>query len=109
MAWYMVQATYSPNAWEAQLKNPRNRFEDLKTMFEPFGAKLHHMWYCFGEYDVVLIAEIDGNVDAAATVLSAASTSALKSLRTTPLMTVDEGIEAVTKAGQIAYRPPSTG
>lgn len=109
MAWYMVQATYSSEAWAAQIGSPRNRFEDLKAMFEPLGATLHHMWYCFGEYDVVLIAEIDGNIDAAATVLSAASSGAVKAIRTTPLMTVDEGIAAMTKAGQVSYSPPSTG
>jgi uncharacterized protein with GYD domain len=107
MAWFMLQATYTPEAWAAQVHNPANRFEQLKQMVEPIGGTLHHMWYCFGEYDVVLIAETQGNTEAAATAIAAAAGGAVKSLRTTPLMTVEEGIEAMTKAGQVSYQPPT--
>ncbi|CAN5727230.1 GYD domain-containing protein [soil metagenome] len=109
MAWFMIQAAYTPEAWAAQIQNPRNRLEDLQRMVEPLGTTVHHGWYSFGEYDIVLIAEADGNVDAVAAVLAAAAGGAVKALRTTPLLTVDEGIDAMQKASLVSYAPPPAG
>jgi uncharacterized protein with GYD domain len=106
MAWFMVQAAYTPEAWKAQLQNPQDRVAQLREMFQPAGITIHHAWYAFGEYDLVLIAEAPGNVDAAAAVLASVIGGAVKANKTTPLMTVEEGIEAMRKGGQIAYRPP---
>jgi uncharacterized protein with GYD domain len=106
MPWFMVQAAYTPEAWKTQLQNPSDRIAALREMLEPAGVKIHHAWYAFGEYDLILIAEAPGNVEAAAGVLAAAAGGAVKSNKTTPLMTVDEGIEAMRKGGQIAYRAP---
>lgn len=109
MAWFMIQAAYSSEAWSAQIQIPRNRVDDLQRMLEPTGTKIHHGWYSFGEYDIVLIAEADGNTDVVAAVLAAAAGGAVKSLRTTPLLTIDEGMEAMQKAGLVSYTPPPAG
>ncbi len=109
MALYMIQASYTPEAWAAQIRNPGNRFEQLREVFEAAGGTLHHMWYAFGDSDVVLIAEGEGNIDAAAVAIVATAGGAVKSLRTTPLLSVDDGIAALRKAGEISYRPPAAG
>ena len=44
----------------------------------------------------------------AAVALAIGSGGALSSLQTTVLLTVDETIEALRKADQVAYRPPGT-
>jgi uncharacterized protein with GYD domain len=51
MALYMLQGTYTPESWAAQLKNPQNRVETVaRTVCEAAGGKLVGGWYCFGEY-----------------------------------------------------------
>jgi hypothetical protein len=42
----------------------------------------------------------------AAFALAAAAGGALKAVKTTPLMTIEEGIEAMRKASGTGYRPP---
>jgi hypothetical protein len=44
----------------------------------------------------------------AAFALAAAASGAAKVMKTTPLMTIEEGIEAMRKAGGTGYRPPGS-
>jgi len=107
MAWFMIQVSYTPDAWAAQIKNPRERIAAVGQMMAPLGVTFEHYWYSFGEHDVVIIAQGPGNVEAAAAVLAAYSGGALTSIKTTPLMTTDEAFAALRKAGDVQYRPPS--
>lgn len=107
MAWFMIQVSYTPEAWAAQIKNPVDRIAMVGQMMAPLGVTFEHSWYSFGEYDVVIIAQGPGNVEAAAGVLAAYSGGALTSIKTTPLMTTDEALAALRKAGDVQYRPPS--
>ena len=62
--------------------------------------------FSFGEYDVVSIVDLPDNVTAAAVVIKAVAGRALKDVRTTPLLTVEESIEALTRAQGVEYQPP---
>jgi len=46
-------------------------------------------------------------VSAAAFSMAAAAGGAVKAVKTTPLMSMEEAIEAMRKAGGAGYRPPS--
>ena len=50
--------------------------------------------------------EMPANTEAAAFAVAAAAGGSIKSIKTTPLMTIEEGIAAMKKAGQLAYVPP---
>jgi uncharacterized protein with GYD domain len=65
-------------------------------------------YYAFGEHDVVLIAEFPDNVSAAAIALTVAAGGAAKEFKTTVLLSVDEVLEAMRRAGRAAYRPPGS-
>ena len=52
------------------------------------------------------IAEFPDNVSVAAFSVAASAGGAVKSIKTTPLMTADEGIEMMRKAAGSGYRPP---
>lgn len=103
---YLFQVSYTGDSWATQIKNPVNRAEQIGAIIEATGGKLESFHYAFGEYDVILIVTFPDNQSAAALSLAAAAGGAVKSLKTTPLMTVDEGIEAIKKAGGTGYRPP---
>jgi hypothetical protein len=40
--------------------------------------------------------------------MAASAGGAVKAVKTTPLMTIDEGMEAMRKASGVGYRPPSS-
>lgn len=107
MAYYLVQAAYTPEAWAAMAKNPQNRVEAVRPVAERLGGKLENGWLAFGEYDIVAILQMPDNASAAAFSIAASAGGAVKAIKTTPLMTTDEGIAAMKKASGVGYRPPS--
>jgi len=107
MPHYMVQAAYTPDAWGGLVKSPQDRAEALRPAIERLGGKLVSFYMSFGEYDALVIAEMPDNVSAAGVSIAAAAGGAVKAIKTTPLMTVQESMEAMRKAGQAGYRPPS--
>ena len=108
MALYMYQASYTSESWATQLKNPQNRVEAVgRAACEAVGGKLIGGWYCFGEYDLVIIADVPNNEAMSAIALAIAAGGALKSGKTTVLMSGAEGVAALKKAEAVAkvYRP----
>jgi uncharacterized protein with GYD domain len=104
----MYQASYTAESWAAQLKNPQNRVDAVgKAACEAVGGKLIGGWYCFGEYDLVIIADVPDDESMSAIALALAAGGALKSGKTIKLMSGAQGVEAMKKAEAVAkvYRP----
>lgn len=108
MAYYLLQGAYTPAAWAAQLQNPQNRVEVLRPVVESLGGRFESAYFAFGEYDIIVIIELPDNVSAAALSLAINAGGAVKSIKTTPLMPLEEGVEAMRKASGLGYRPPSS-
>ena len=106
MPHYLVQAAYSGEAWGSQIRSPQNRLEAIRPAIEGLGGRIESFYYAFGEFDIVGIAEFPDNVSMAAFSVAASAGGAVKSIRTTPLMTADEGVEMMRKAAGSGYRPP---
>jgi uncharacterized protein with GYD domain len=106
MARYLFQASYTSEAWAVQVSHPQNRMEVIRPVIERLGGRLESAYLSFGDYDVVVIAEMPDNVSAAAFSLAASAGGGVKAVKTTPLMTIEEGIEAMTKAAGAGYRAP---
>jgi uncharacterized protein with GYD domain len=107
MAQYLLQVAYTPDAWSAMVSNPQNRLELVRPALKALGGDLDHGWFAFGEYDIVAVISAPDNVSAAAFSIAAAAGGAVKSIRTTPLISVEEGVEAMRKAGKSGYKPPA--
>ena len=108
MASYMFQISYTSEAWGAQVKNPQNRLEAVTTVIEGLGGSVETAYFTFGDYDVVLICGFPDNVSAAALAITISGGGAVKTFKTTPLMTIEEGLESLRKAGGSGYRPPGS-
>ncbi len=106
MAQYLIQAAYTPEAWAAQIANPQDRTRMLKPVLEKLGGKLVQAWYAFGDFDIIAILEVPDGVSAAAFSLAGSAGGALRSIKTTPLLSISEGIEAMKKAAMSGYQPP---
>jgi uncharacterized protein with GYD domain len=108
MPLYMYQVAYTPESWAAQLKNPQNRVDAIgRQACEAVGGRLVGGWYCFGEYDLVIIADVPDDESMSAIALAIAAGGACKASKTTKLMTGAQGVEAMKKADTVAkvYRP----
>jgi uncharacterized protein with GYD domain len=110
MPYYLIQAAYTGEAWKAQVKSPQNVVDRIRPAIEAVGGRVdpEKFWYAFGEYDVVGIGDFPDNESAAAFSLAASAGGAAKSIKTTPLMTVKQGMNAMEKAQKAAavYQPP---
>ena len=106
MPYYLFRGSYTNEAWAGLVKKPQNRTEVVRTAIENLGGTLEGAWLSFGEHDVVAICSLPDNVSAAAFSLAVSAGGALKSSQTIPLMTFEEGVEAMKKAGKSSYRPP---
>lgn|SRR4051794_3526798 len=102
---YLVQVSYTSEAVAALARNPQNRTDVIRKSVQNLGGKLVGSWMSFGDYDVVLIVDMPDNVSAAALALAAAGGGSLKSIKTTPLLTAEEGTAAAAKAMTSGYTP----
>jgi uncharacterized protein with GYD domain len=108
MAYFLIQATYKPESWANQIEDPRSVEDRIRPAVQALGGRLDSAYYAFGEADVVAIAEFPSNDAAGAFSVMVTAAGAVKSVKTTPLMTVNEGMEMMKKAGQTAskYKAP---
>ncbi|MDR3531314.1 MAG: GYD domain-containing protein [Rhodopila sp.] len=108
MPLYMYEGAYTAESLAVQLKNPHNRAEAVgRALCEAAGGKLVGAWYCFGEYDIILIADVPNNESMAAIALAVAAGGAIKSSKTTVLMSGSEAVAGMKKAEAVAkiYKP----
>jgi uncharacterized protein with GYD domain len=109
MALYMVQATYTAEALATLAKNPQDRSVPVRELLQKLGGQSVGFYFCFGEYDVVALAELPDDSAATALALAVASPGHLKAYKTTKLFTVEETMEAMRKAGSLTFQGPSRG
>ena len=109
MPHYLQQIAYSIEGWKALVKKPQNRIEAVRPVIEKLGGKIETAYLTFGDFDVVVIVEMPSNVDITAIAMAYAAGGACKSVKTTPLLTLDEAVEAMKKAGKTGYRPATAG
>jgi uncharacterized protein with GYD domain len=108
MALYLSRFSYTPETWARLIGNPEDRRTAAQSYIESVGGKLHGFWYAFGAHDGYTLWEAPDNVSMAAVALSLAGGSAISSLETTVLLTVEETMDALRQAEQVRYRAPGT-
>ena len=105
MPHYLTQVAYTSECWAALLKKPQNRVEAVRPAVEKLGGKIESAYLSFGEYDVMVVSEMPDSVSAGAISMAFAAGGACKAVKTTPLLTIAEGVEAMKKAGTSGYKP----
>ena len=106
MAFYLTRFSYTPETWARLMKNPEDRRVSARMYIESVGGKLHGFWYAFGAYDGYCLWEAPDNVSMAAVGIAITGGGALSKFETTPLLTVEETLDALRRAQKVAYRPP---
>lgn len=102
---YLFQVSYTPEALKKLIAKPENRGEIVRKAIEKLGGSVSGTWFSFGEYDIVAIFDAPDNISAASFALAVAAGGSVRSVKTTPLMAVEDGIAALKKAKASAYKP----
>lgn len=107
MPQYLYQAAYTSESLAAQMKDPKDRIEVVRPLFESAGCKILASGYPFGEYDVIAVYEAPDDTVAASLALAIAAGGAVRSARTTRLLSGAEWISALQKAQAASpgYKP----
>src|SRR5215471_20765465 len=101
---FLVEASYTAEGFKGLMKDKGSgRRTAVIQALEKLGGKLEAIYFCLGENDVILIADLPDHISAAA-LGSAACASGMARTKTTVLLTVEEADEALSKT--ITYRAP---
>ena len=103
---YLTRFSYTPETWARLMKNPEDRRVAARKYIESVGGRLHGFWYAFGAYDGYCLWEAPHNVSMAAVGLAITGGGALSKFETTPLLTVEETLEALRLAQKVGYQRP---
>jgi uncharacterized protein with GYD domain len=105
MAQFMVQVAYSQEAWASLVKGPQDRIGVVSAAVKKLGGELVQGWLSFGDYDTVCVVDMPDYVAAAAFAAAIAAGGSCKSVKTTLLLSPEEGVAAMKKARSSGYKP----
>jgi uncharacterized protein with GYD domain len=105
MAQYLLQVSYTPESWAAMMSDPQDRSKTIEKPVKALGGSVERFWFSFGDYDVLGVVDMPNSVSAAAFSMAVSAGGACRSVKTTPLMSVQEGLEAMKKAAACGYTP----
>jgi uncharacterized protein with GYD domain len=106
MGMFLTRFSYTPETWARLTRNPEDRRDAARKYIESVGGKLHGFWYALGAYDGYNLWEAPDDVSMAAVAIAISGGGALSKFETTPLLTVEETLEALRRAQSVVYRPP---
>jgi uncharacterized protein with GYD domain len=108
MAYYLYQISYTPEAMKAMVTTPSDRSAAAKRLVDGLGGTLHHLFFSFGDYDVVCLVEAPDDATMAAAAMAVASAGTTSRSMTTKLLTSDDAMSAMKMAGKAtgSYVPP---
>jgi uncharacterized protein with GYD domain len=106
MPMYLIQASYTAEALAALAKRPQDRTPAVAALLERLGGKLHHLFYALGDYDIVGLAEMPDETVATAVAFAISAPGHIRTYKTTRLLSVEEAMEGMRKAGAATYQAP---
>jgi uncharacterized protein with GYD domain len=111
VAYYLLRAKYAQDAMNALVARPEDRMITTTKLLKGIGGRLHYYFFCFGDFDIVLLFELPDNVSAAALSMVLQSAGSVTEVETTALLTMEDAISAMQIAGNATgvYQPPGRG
>jgi uncharacterized protein with GYD domain len=107
MARYLLEVGIKPEAYVPMMQNPQDRGEAVRPVFEAFGGSVEEYYFAMGENTVYLICELPDLANLGAITMAVLAGGAIKSCKATGILTSQETIDVMKKAGDAVYKPPS--
>jgi len=98
MSLYLFQAAYTSESWKHQMQQQENPQDRLRPLVEGLGGHIVNVFYAFGEYDIIVLTEMPNEEAATAFSLAANAGGSVKALKSTPVLSVEQGLDAKRKA-----------
>ena len=108
MPLYLYELAYTAESIAAQIKNPQDRLETAaRPALQAVGGKLLGGGFAFGDRDVVILYEVPDDESAAAVAMAIAAGGAVRSAKTTKLLSGAQWVASLKKAAAVgaAYKP----
>ena len=111
MANYLFQVSYTSESWALQVSQQPNVVDRISPLVEKCGGSIRSCFYALGDYDLILLADFPTAEAAVAFSLGATAGGAVKTIKTTELLTVEQGMSAMRTAAEArsVYTPPLAG
>ncbi len=103
MAHFLIQISFTPEAFANLVKKPENRLEAVVPMVRAMGGSFVGSWLSFGEYDSTAVIEMPDNISMKAFKMKVMSSGNISRFILTPLMSFEDGVEAMKLAGKVDY------
>lgn len=100
MAKYLIQVSYTAEAWKAQIASRQSVLERATPSATKLGGEIEGLYYSLGEYDLVGIVDFPTAEAAAAWSTLISSGGAVARFVSTRLLSVDEGLAALALAAE---------
>ncbi len=107
MPFYMFTGRYTTASIKSLVAAPDDREAAARKLIESLGGKLHNLFFCFGQDDIIALIEAPDDETMAAGALIIGASGVMSGGSTTKLMTSKEAMKAMKKAGKAsaAYKP----
>jgi uncharacterized protein with GYD domain len=106
MTQYLYQAAYTAESLAAQMKDPADRLAQVgATIEQSVDAKIIGGGFSFGDYDVTVLIEAADDTTMAAVAIALGAGGAIRSAKTTPLLSGGDWVAAMTQASSVMYTP----
>lgn len=103
MSHYLIQISFTAEAFASLVEKPENRLESVVPLVTALGGSFVGSWLSFGEYDSTAVIEMPDNVSMKAFKMRVMSSGNLSRFSLTPLMSFEDGVEAMKLAGNVTY------
>jgi uncharacterized protein with GYD domain len=107
---YALFFTYTSEAWDAMVENPRDRDAQARAVVEAADGEMEAVYWMFGPHDGVCIFDAPSAVKGGAVSVAVGSTGSFAHLETRELFTQDQLTELLGAARDCRrrYQPPAS-
>jgi|SRR5579864_4524481 len=106
MARYMIEFSYTADAWAALVREPSDRSVGMDTLARAFGRQLVEAYYSFSDVDGVVLFDGPDHAAASGVALTALAQGHIRSYKMIPLLTSAETVQIMKASGAISYAAP---
>jgi uncharacterized protein with GYD domain len=108
MSRYMIEFSYTADAWAALVRAPADRSAGMDKLARAFGGQLVEAYYSFSDVDGVVLFDVPDHAAAYGVALTALAQGHIKSYKMIPLLTTTETLQIMQASGAITYAAPGS-
>jgi uncharacterized protein with GYD domain len=105
---YMLQFTYTADAWAALAREPADRSQGIEKLCQAYGGHLVDLYYSFSDVDGVVLIDVPDHGAASGVAVTALAQGHIKDYKMLPLLSAAETVQIMRAAGGIIYQAPGS-